>query len=97
MQGYIFPIVLAGLLTVPVMWRISGDVEDVNATLAGDSEKAAGETAIEGDSGSLAVQSFSLEGSDLRIEFSAGTDILAPPDDGKATLEQAGFKASGAE
>ena len=34
MQGYLLPIVLAGLLAVPLLWRIGSDVTDDPATLA---------------------------------------------------------------
>ena len=34
MQGYLLPIVLAGLLAVPLLWRIGSDVTEEPATLA---------------------------------------------------------------
>ena len=81
MQGYLLPIVLAGLLAAPLLWRLGNDVDEPPETRTEGPEQAETETAASEDDAetdSLKIRSFSLGGSELRFEFSTADDLLSP-------------------
>ena len=78
MQGYLLPIVLAGLLAVPRLWRIGSGLSEAPATLANGETGTATPAATEAKGDGLKIRSFSLGGSEVRLEFSTVDDLPSP-------------------
>ena len=109
MQGYLLPIVLAGLLAVPLLWRIGSDVTEEPATLADSPETESPTTESSGaetqataaadkaEDDSRKIRSFSLGDSELRLEFSTVEELLDQERDKLRDLRKVRFEDSESE
>ena len=93
MQGYLLPIVLAGLLAIPLLWRIGSDTIGDPDTLA---EKPTGDgtpttVADDGEEDSRSIRSFSLGDSELKVEFPTAEELFAKERERARELKEVGF------
>ena len=107
MQGYLLPIVLAGLLAVPLFWRIGSDVTVEPATLAespdtdsqdpaspsAETQAAAAEdyAVDKAEDDSRKIRSFSLGDGEVRLEFTTVEELLDQERERLRDLRNVGF------